>query len=452
MQTKILLDEEEMPKRWYNVLADLPTPMDPPLHPQTKKPVGPEDLAVIFPMELIRQEMSPDRFIDIPEEVRDVLRLWRPSPLYRAHRLEKALKTPAKIYYKWEGVSPAGSHKPNTAVPQAYYNMKEGVERIATETGAGQWGSALAFATMLYDIECTVYMVRASYTQKPYRKSMMQVWGAECIPSPSTKTNAGRAMLEKDPDTPGSLGVAISEAVEDAATHGNTHYSLGSVLNHVCLHQTIIGLESREQLARVESYPDVVIGCVGGGSNFAGISFPFAGDKMTGKHPDVDIIAVEPASCPTLTKGLYAYDFGDEAGLTPIMKMYTLGHDFIPPSIHAGGLRYHGDSPIVSKLVHDGVMRAVSYHQTEVFDAAQTFARSEGIIVAPETSHAVKAAIDEALKCRKTGEAKTILFNASGHGNFDMSAYDAYYGGKLVDYEYPDALIRDALKRLPTVP
>ncbi len=451
MQTKILLDEEEMPRRWYNVLADLPSPMDPPLHPQTQKPVGPDDLSAIFPMDLIRQEMSPDRFIDIPAEVQEVLSLWRPSPLYRAKRLEQHLKTPAKIYYKWEGVSPAGSHKPNTSVPQAYYNMKAGVERIATETGAGQWGSALAFATMLYDMQCTIYMVRSSYTQKPYRKSMMQVWGAECIPSPSTKTKSGQAVLEKDPDTPGSLGIAISEAVEDAATHKNTNYALGSVLNHVCLHQTVIGQECREQLAKVEDYPDVVIGCVGGGSNFAGISFPFAGDKMAGKHRDVDLIGVEPASCPTLTKGLYAYDFGDVAGLTPLLKMFTLGHDFVPPSIHAGGLRYHGDSPIVSKLVHDGVMRAVAYHQSEVFEAAQTFARTEGIIVAPETSHAVKAVIDQALECRKTGEDKTILFNCSGHGNFDMTAYDAFYAKKLVDYEYPDELIKQSLSRLPKI-
>ncbi len=450
-KTKILLDEDQMPRQWYNVLTDLPSPMDPPLHPGTHKPLVPEDLTPIFPMELIKQEMSDKKMIDIPEDVRDVLRLWRPSPLYRATRLEKFLKTPAKIYYKWEGVSPAGSHKPNTSVPQAYYNMKAGMERIATETGAGQWGSALAFATMLYGLECTVYMVRSSYTQKPYRKSMMHVWGAECIPSPSTKTNSGKAVLEKDPDTPGSLGIAISEAVEDAATHANTNYALGSVLNHVCLHQTVIGLECREQLAMVDDYPDVVIGCVGGGSNFAGISFPFAGDKMTGKHPGVDIVGVEPASCPTLTKGLFAYDFGDVAGLTPLMKMFTLGHDFVPPSIHAGGLRYHGDSPIVSKLVHDGVMRAVSYHQSEVFDAAQTFSRTEGIIVAPETSHAVKAAIDCALKCREMKEEKTILFNCSGHGNFDMSAYDAYYAGQLVDYEYPDKLIKESLGRLPKV-
>jgi tryptophan synthase beta chain len=451
MQTKILLDEEQIPRRWYNVQADLPSPLDPPLHPATHKPVGPDDLSAIFPMDLIRQEVTTDRFVDIPEEVRDVLRLWRPSPLYRAHRLEKFLKTPAKIYYKWEGVSPAGSHKTNTSVPQAYYNMKAGIERIATETGAGQWGSALAFATMLYDLECTIYMVRSSYTQKPYRKSMMHVWGAECIPSPSTKTNSGRAILEKDPETPGALGIAISEAVEDAATHANTNYALGSVLNHVCLHQTVIGLECKEQLAMVDDYPDVVIGCVGGGSNFAGISFPFAGDKLSGKHKDTDLIGVEPASCPTLTKGLYTYDFGDVAGLTPLLKMFTLGHDFVPPSMHAGGLRYHGDSPIVSRLVHDGVMRAVAYHQSEVFEAAQTFARTEGIIVAPETSHAVKSAIDEALACKKTGEDKTILFNCSGHGNFDMTAYDAFYSGELVDYEYPDELIRQAIGRIPKI-
>jgi tryptophan synthase beta chain len=452
MQTKILLDEEQMPKKWYNIQADLPSPLDPPLHPQTKKPIGPDDLAAIFPMELIKQEVTTQRSIDIPADVQEVLRLWRPSPLYRAHRLEKHLKTPAKIYYKWEGVSPAGSHKPNTSVPQAYYNMKQGVERLATETGAGQWGSALAFATMLYGLKCTIYMVRSSYTQKPYRKSMMHVWGAECIPSPSTKTKSGQAMLAKDPDTPGSLGMAISEAVEDAASHSNTNYSLGSVLNHVCLHQTVMGLEAREQLAIVDDYPDVVIGCVGGGSNFAGISFPFAGDKLTGKHRDTDIIGVEPASCPTLTKGLYTYDLADEAGYTPLLKMFTLGHDFVPPSIHAGGLRYHGDSPIVSRLVHDGVMRGISYHQSEVFDAAQTFARTEGIIVAPETSHAVKGAIDEALKCKQSGEKKTILFNCSGHGNFDMSAYDAYYAGTLVDYEYPDELIRESIARIPKVP
>ena len=452
MKTKILLDEDQMPRQWYNILPDLPSPLDPPLHPRTGKPLVPDDLRPIFPMELIRQEMSDRKFIEIPSEVRDILLLWRPTPLFRAHRLEKHLGTPAHIYYKYEGASPPGSHKPNTAVAQAYYNMKEGIERIATETGAGQWGSALAFATQLFGLACTIYMVRSSYAQKPYRKSMMQVWGAECIPSPSTRTKAGQVVLEKDPQTTGSLGIAISEAVEDAATHPDTNYSLGSVLNHVCLHQTVIGQECREQLASVDEYPDVVIGCVGGGSNFAGISFPFAGDKLKGKRKDLDIIAVEPASCPTLTKGLYTYDYGDVAGLTPLLKMFTLGHDFVPPSIHAGGLRYHGDSPIVSRLVHDGVMRAVSYHQSEVFDAAQTFARTEGIIVAPETSHAVKAAIDEALACKRNGQTKTILFNCSGHGNFDMSAYDAYYAGQLVDYEYPDKLIREALSRIPRVP
>lgn len=451
MQSKILLDEDEMPKRWYNIQADLPSPLDPPLHPATKKPVTPDDLKAIFPMELIRQEMSPQRYIDIPEEVREILTLWRPSPLYRANRLEKALKTPARIYYKYEGVSPPGSHKPNTAVAQAYYNMKEGIERIATETGAGQWGSALAFATSQFGLDCTIYMVRSSYAQKPYRKIMMQVWGAECIPSPSMKTNAGRTILEKYPETSGSLGIAISEAVEDAVTHENTNYSLGSVLNHVCLHQTVIGLEAKEQLAMVDSYPDVVIGCVGGGSNFAGVSFPFAGDKLTGRRRDVDIIAVEPAACPTLTKGIYTYDFGDVAGLTPLMKMYTLGHDFIPAAIHAGGLRYHGDSPLVSRFVHDGVMRAVAYNQNEVFEAAKLFARTEGIIIAPETAHAVKAVVDEAMKCRETGEEKVILFNNSGHGHFDLSAYDIYLQGKLEDYEYPTDLIRDSLARIPKV-
>ena len=451
MQTKILLEEDEMPKRWYNIQADLITPLDPPLHPATGKPIVPADLSPIFPMELIMQEVSGDRYIDIPEEVREILTIWRPSPLYRAYRLENYLKTPAKIYYKWEGVSPPGSHKPNTAVPQAYYNMKEGVERIATETGAGQWGSSLAFATSLFDIECRVYMVRVSYEQKPGRKSLMRAYGAECLPSPTTLTNAGRAVLAKNPDSTGSLGIAISEAVEDAATHDNTNYALGSVLNHVCLHQTIVGQEAKQQLEKVDDYPDVVIGCVGGGSNFAGLAFPFTGDKLTGRHPDTDIVCAEPTACPTLTKGLYTYDYGDVAGLTPLMKMFTLGHDFVPPGIHAGGLRYHGDSPIISKLVHEGTMRAVAYHQTEVFDAAKIFARTEGVIIAPETAHAVKATIDAALECRRTGEAKTILFNNSGHGYFDLSAYDAYFDGKLVDYEYPVDLIRESLSHLPKV-
>ncbi len=451
MQTKILLNEDEMPRKWYNIQADLPTPLDPPLNPKSGVPATPGDLASIFPMELIRQEMATNRFIDIPDEVIEILRLWRPSPLYRARRLEQFLGTPARIYYKYEGVSPAGSHKPNTAVPQAYYNREEGIERIATETGAGQWGSAIAFATSHFDMDCTVYMVRASYDQKPYRKMMMQVWGAECHPSPTTMTESGRSVLKKDPETPGSLGIAISEAVEDAATHANTNYALGSVLNHVCLHQTVIGLEAREQLASVDEYPDVVVACVGGGSNFGGIAFPFAGDKLTGKRPDIDIVGVEPAACPTLTRGLFAYDYGDEAGLTPIMKMFTLGHDFVPPAIHAGGLRYHGDSPIVSRLVRDGTARAVSVYQNNVFEAAQTFARTEGIIPAPEAAHAIRTTIDIALECRKTGEAKTILFNNTGHGHFDLAAYDAYYAGRLPDYDYPEALIRDALSRLPKV-
>ncbi|MBN1194054.1 MAG: TrpB-like pyridoxal phosphate-dependent enzyme [Methanomicrobiaceae archaeon] len=449
MQTKILLDESEIPSQWYNIQADLPSPLDPPLHPGTRQPVTPDDLRPIFPMELIRQEVSTQRTIDIPGEVRDILSLWRPSPLYRAYRLERHLKTPAKIYYKWEGVSPPGSHKPNTAVAQAFYNQKEGIERIATETGAGQWGSALAFATQLFDMDCTVYMVRASYDQKPYRKIMMQVYNAECIPSPSDRTEAGKKVQREHPGTPGSLGIAISEAVEDAATHDNTNYSLGSVLNHVCLHQTVIGLEAKEQLARADTYPDVVIGCVGGGSNFAGLSFPFIGDTLKGKTTGTEIIAVEPAACPTLTKGLYAYDFGDVAGLTPLLKMFTLGHDFIPPAIHAGGLRYHGVAPLVARLVHDGMISPRSYYQNEVFDAAVAFARTEGIIVAPEAAHAVKAVIDVALDCRKTGEEKTIVFNNSGHGHFDLSSYESYFTGGLIDYEYPAELIRESLANLP---
>jgi tryptophan synthase beta chain len=451
MQTKFQLDEDLIPKRWYNIQADLPSPMDPYYSPQTKKLVTPEELSQIFPMALIGQEVSQDRYIDIPEEVREIYRLYRPSPLLRAHRLEAHLKTPAKIYYKYEGVSPPGSHKPNTAIPQAYYNMKEGIERIATETGAGQWGSALAFATCLYGLKCTVYMVRSSFYEKPYRKSMMQAWGAECIPSPSTKTQSGKSMLAKDPETPGSLGIAISEAVEDAATHQDTNYSLGSVLNHVCMHQTVIGQETMEQMRAAGDEPDILVGCVGGGSNFAGISFPYLGEKLQGKRPGIRAIAVEPSSCPTLTKGIYAYDYGDTAGIGPIAKMYTLGHDFVPPAIHAGGLRYHGDSPIISRLVHEKVMEAVAVHQTEVFQAAVTFARTEGIIIAPETAHAVKTVIDEALKCRKTMEEKVILFNLSGHGNLDLAAYDAYFEGKLSDFEYPDSKIRESLTHLPKI-
>lgn len=450
MKTKIILDENELPKKWYNLQADLRTPLDPPMHPQTGKPVGPADLEPIFPKELIRQEMCQDRYVDIPQEIRDHLTLWRPSPLFRAHRLEKFLKTPAKIYYKYEGGSPPGSHKPNTAIAQAYYNMKEGIERIATETGAGQWGSSLAFATQLYGIECKVYMVRGSYDQKPYRKMMMQVWGADCVASPSPDTNAGRAMLAKDPNTPGSLGIAISEAVEDAATHDNTNYALGSVLNHVCLHQTIIGQEAQIQLGMADATADIVIGSAGGGSNFAGIAFPFIKDAIDTKA-QTEIIAVEPAACPTLTKGLYAYDFGDVAGLTPMLKMFTLGHDFIPPSIHAGGLRYHGMAPMVSRAHADNLITATSVRQNDVFEAAVTFARTEGIIPAPESAHAIRVAIDKALECRKTGEEKTILFGHSGHGHFDLSSYEAYFAGVLPDYEYPAELIAESLKKLPVI-
>ncbi len=431
-QTKIILDENDIPKKWYNILPDMPTPLSPPLHPATKEPIGPKDLSPLFPMELIKQEVSQERFIPIPDEVRDIYALWRPSPLFRAHRLEKELKTPAKIYYKYEGVSPAGSHKPNTAIAQAYYNMKEGIERLSTETGAGQWGSALALATTLFGLECTVYMVRISYQQKPYRKSLMQLWGAEVIPSPSSRTSAGKKILSKEPDSPGSLGIAISEAIEDAGGHDNTHYSLGSVLNHVMLHQTVIGLEAKEQLAAVEDYPDYIIGSVGGGSNFAGLSFPFLMDRLSGKK-QVEAIGVEPTACPSLTGGEFRYDFGDTIGLTPLLKMYTMGHEYIPPSIHAGGLRYHGDSPIVSQLYEDKVINAVAYDQTEVFRAGVAFARSEGIVPAPESSHAIKCAIDKALECKKSGEEKTILFNLSGHGHFDMSAYDSYFSGEMKD-------------------
>ncbi len=449
--TKVFLDEEDMPKKWYNINADLPKPLDPPLHPLTLKPVGPADLAPLFAKELIKQEMSPDRWIDIPEEVRDIYRIWRPSPLYRARRLEKALGTPAKIYYKWEGVSPAGSHKPNSAVPQAYYNMKEGIERLATETGAGQWGSSLAFASKLFNLECMIYMVRCSYEQKPYRKILMETWGAKVVPSPSKLTDSGKAMLKKDPNCTGSLGIAISEAVEDAVKHENTHYALGSVLNHVCMHQTIIGLEAQKQLEKIGEKADYVIGCVGGGSNFSGLAFPFIYDKKTGKNKDVEIIAAEPKACPTLTKGVYTYDYGDTAKMAPVVKMYTLGHDFVPEPIHAGGLRYHGDAPQLSMLVHEKIMKARAYHQIECFKAGMLFAETEGFVIAPEASHAVKAAIEVALECKKNGEKKTIIFNNSGHGHFDLGSYDAYHQGKLVDYEYPAELIKQSLKNLPKV-
>jgi tryptophan synthase beta chain len=426
--TKILLDENEMPKQWYNILADLP--VEPPLNPATNEPMNPKDLEPIFAKELIQQEISSERYIDIPEEIREIYTLWRPSPLYRAHRLEKALGTPAKIYYKNESVSPAGSHKPNTAIAQAYYNMKEGTERITTETGAGQWGSALSLCCNYFDIECKVYMVRSSFYQKPYRKSLINLWGANVVPSPSTETQFGRKVLEMYPETTGSLGIAISEALEEAALNDNTRYALGSVLNHTSLHQTVVGLETQAQFDKTEDYPDIVIGCCGGGSNLAGVSLPYIRDNIAGKT-NTRFIAVEPSACPTLTSGEFKYDFGDMAQMTPLLKMYTLGSEFIPPAIHAGGLRYHGASPIVSKLVADGIMEATSYHQVEVFDAAVKFARSEGIAPAPESSHAIKCAIDEALKCKQTGEEKTILFNLSGHGHFDMSSYDKYFSGEL---------------------
>ncbi len=447
---KFTLGEKDIPTRWYNVQADLKWELPPPLHPGTHQPLGPQDLARLFPMELIKQEVSRERWIEIPDEVRDIYRLWRPTPLYRALRLEKALGTPARIFYKYEGVSPAGSHKPNTAVAQAYYNKKEGTKRISTETGAGQWGSALAFACGQMGIEAKVYMVAASYRQKPFRKSMMQAWGASVVSSPSKDTNAGRDMLAKDPDSSGSLGMAISEAVEDAATHEGTKYALGSVLNHVLMHQTVIGEEARKQLAMADAYPDVVIGCVGGGSNFAGIAFPFVHDVLVnGKK--VQFIAVEPEACPTITRGAYAYDFGDTAGLTPLMKMHTLGHSFVPNPIHAGGLRYHGMSPLVSLLAEKGVVEGRAYHQKPCFEAAVQFARTEGIIAAPETAHAIKAVVDEALRCKQTGQKKVILFNLSGHGNFDMAAYDQYFSGTLQDFAYPEEEIKKAMASVPAV-
>ncbi len=447
---KIFLPESEIPQRWYNILPDLPEPLPPPINPATREPLKPEDLAKIFPMELIRQEASQERWIEIPDELIRVYKIWRPTPLHRAYDLEKALGTPARIYYKNESVSPPGSHKPNTAVAQAYFNKKEGIKRLTTETGAGQWGSALAFACNLFGLECTVYMVRVSYEQKPYRKIMMQTWGATVYPSPTNLTNSGRAVLQEDPDSPGSLGVAISEAVEDAATHDDTNYSLGSVLNHVILHQTIIGLEVEKQLEIAgEKKPDIVVGCVGGGSNFGGISMPFVRRRLQGE--DIRFIAVEPSACPSITKGLYRYDYGDVAGLTPLLMMHTLGHRFIPPRLHAGGLRYHGMAPLVSLLAKKGIVEAVSYNQNPVFEAAILFAKTEGIIPAPETAHAIKAVIDEAIKCRETGEEKCIVFNFSGHGHFDLSAYEAYLSGKLVDYEYPEEKILEALKELPVV-
>jgi tryptophan synthase beta chain len=436
-----------MPTQWYNIQPDLPEPLSPPLHPQTHQPLGPADLAPLFPMELIKQEVSQERWIDIPEEILDAYRLWRPSPLHRALRLEKALDTPAKIYYKNESVSPAGSHKPNTAIAQAYYNKQEGVKRLATETGAGQWGSALALGCRIFGMECTVYMVKVSYDQKPYRRILMETWGAKVHASPTTITQSGKKILEGDPDSPGSLGIAISEAVEDAATHADTKYSLGSVLNHVLLHQTITGLESQKQFEMAGDYPDVVIGCVGGGSNFSGFAFPYARDKMAGK--EVRLVAVEPTACPTLTKGIYEYDYGDTVGLTPLIKMHTLGHSFVPPPIHAGGLRYHGDAPLLCLLHKNKIIDAIAYRQNDVFEGAMMFARTEGILPAPETAHAVKAAIDEALRCKKTGEKKTIAFLLSGHGFFDMAAYENYLSGNLIDTDFPEDKLKDIKSGLP---
>jgi len=446
------LEQKDMPTQWYNILADLPEPLPPVLHPGTGQPVTPDDLAPLFPMALIMQEFSPERYIDIPEEIQTIYSTWRPTVLHRAYQLEKALDTPAKIFYKYEGTNQCGSHKPNTAVAQAYYNKKEGVNRITTETGAGQWGSALSFAGALFDVEIKVYMVGISFYQKPYRRIMMETWGATCVPSPSRETKTGRDMLAKDPDCPGSLGLAISEAVEEAVSRDDTHYSLGSVLNHVLLHQTIIGEEARKQMEMADAYPDIIVGCVGGGSNFAGQFLPWVRDKISGAKPDLRIINVEPASCPTLTKGLYAYDFGDVTGLTPLLKMYTLGHEFIPPPVHAGGLRYHGMAPSICHLHKLGLVEARAVHQLETFAAGITFARTEGILSAPEANHAIRVTIDEALKCKESGEAKTILLAHSGHGHVDMAAYEAYLSGKLEDYAYPEEKVKEALAHLPKVP
>ncbi|MBU6333643.1 MAG: TrpB-like pyridoxal phosphate-dependent enzyme [Chloroflexi bacterium] len=449
-QVKYLLDEDRLPTAWYNIAADLPTPPPPPLHPVTGQPIGPADLAPLFPMALIMQEVSTERHIEIPEEVRSIYRQWRPTPLYRARRLERALDTPAKIYYKYEGVSPAGSHKPNTAVPQAYYNKQEGVKRIITETGAGQWGSSLALAGSWFGIEIVVYMVKVSYQQKPYRRALMENVGATVIASPSPTTNAGRAILASTPDSTGSLGIAISEAVEVAAQDPDARYALGSVLNHVLLHQTVIGLEAQAQLEMAGDYPDIIVGATGGGSNFAGITFPFIGAKLRGGR-DVRIVAVEPAACPSLTKGRYAYDYGDTARMAPMVKMHTLGHTFVPSGFHAGGLRYHGMSPMVSHLVQLGHIEPTAMQQLETFAAGVQFSRAEGIVPAPEANHAVAGAIREALRCKETGESRTILFNLCGHGHFDMQAYMDYHAGRLHDFEYSDEEVAMALAGLPSV-
>ncbi len=447
---KVLLEDQEIPRQWYNIQADLPTPMRPPLHPATGKPVSPEDLAPIFPMNLIEQEATTQRWIDIPEEVLEKYLLWRPSPLCRARNFEKLLDAPVKIFYKNEGVSPAGSHKPNTAVPQAYYNKAFGINRLSTETGAGQWGSALSMACQMFGLECRLFMVRVSYEQKPYRRMMMNVWGAECIPSPSDITEAGRNVLAAHPDSPGSLGIAISEAIEDAVSHPGSRYSLGSVLNHVLLHQTIVGLESQKQFAKIGLYPDVVMGCAGGGSNFAGISLPYVRDRIHGK--DVRIVGAEPTACPTLTRGPFAYDFGDLAKKTPLLPMYTLGHDYVPAPIHAGGLRYHGMAPIVSHLLKENLIEAKAYHQLDTFQAGVMWARSEGFIPAPETNHVIAAVVDEARRAKEEGKEKVILFNWSGHGMVDLASYEAYLTGKLIPHELPDEEIDRALRAIEGFP
>ena len=448
--TKVLLEESEIPQAWYNIVPDLPEPPPPPLHPGTHEPVGPDDLAPLFPMDLIMQEVSQDRYIDIPGEVIDIYKLWRPTPLYRARRLEKALDTPARIYFKYEGTSPAGSHKPNTAIPQAYYNAKAGIRKLTTETGAGQWGSALALATTMFGLECEVWQVGISFDQKPYRRVMMETWGATVHSSPSNLTAAGRAILAEDPDSPGSLGIAISEAVEVAAQNPDTNYALGSVLNHVLLHQTVIGEEALLQLAKVGEQPDVLVGCTGGGSNFGGLAFPFLREKMAGKM-NPTIRCVEPAACPSLTKGVYAYDFGDTAGMTPLVKMHTLGHDFVPEPIHAGGLRYHGMAPLISHIYEMGLVEAEAIGQVECFERAVQFARSEGIIPAPEPTHALASAAREAIKARESGEEKVILTALCGHGHFDLASYDNFLQGNLVDYDYPEENVRQAMEKIPVL-
>ena len=447
---KYLLPENRIPKAWYNIAADLPKPLPPPLHPGTGQPIGPADLSAIFPMALIAQEVSAEREIEIPEPVREVYKLWRPAPLLRARRLERLLDTPARIFYKYEGVSPPGSHKPNTAVPQAFYNREAGIRKLSTETGAGQWGSSLAFAGQLFGIEVKVYMVKVSYNQKPYRRALMETYGATCIASPSNETESGRAILAKAPDSPGSLGIAISEAVEVAAKNADTNYSLGSVLNHVLIHQSVIGIEAIEQMEMAGFWPDVVIGCTGGGSNFAGLAFPFLGKKLREKKA-LRIIAAEPAACPSLTRGKYAYDFGDTGHLTPLVKMHTLGSTFIPPGFHAGGLRYHGMAPMVSHLKELNLIEARAVRQISCFEAGVAFARAEGIVPAPEATHAIRVAFDEALRCKAEGKAQTILFNLSGHGHFDMQAYTDYFAGKLEDRDYDEAALQAALAELPKV-